>query len=328
MISFVIQGPTNHKTNFPTFQNGEWKENRYTTQRCIDSLREWYPDSEIIVSCTTGDADDLTNVDQLHYVTDDMLEYDDNVNRQILSSQAVKHANNDIVCKLRSDMVAGTGWLAHFVNSELLGHKPYNRIETHRMFEKFVFISNWSCESGLWYHPSDWFFLGLKHDVESIFDIPQRLHTDWCIGPEQYITMRCMERNGLQDCIDYNWIENHGNHNFHLRQGVPPEDHYIKEWWTVFFNNFCVLNLGWTSKDPRIWRVTEGDDGHLGYSTYKSKFAKSRSGWRSAVEEPRIDPSVKGECGLMSHKYLERVGEYKTLINHSQWLIGNKAICS
>tara|TARA_Y100000361_G_scaffold46531_1_gene40278 strand:- start:25870 stop:26856 length:987 start_codon:yes stop_codon:yes gene_type:complete len=328
MISFVIQGPTNHKTNFPTFQDGEWKEHNFTSQRCIDSIREWYPDSEIIVSCTTGDADDLTGVDQIHYVTDDMLEFDDNVNRQILSSQAVKHANNDIVCKIRSDMVAGTGWLVPFAQSELLGNKPYNRIETHKMFKRFVFTSNWSADRGMYYHPSDWFFFGLKEDVQSIFDIPQRTDHNWAVGPEQYITIRCMEKYGMQEYIDYNWLENHGNKDTHIGQNVPPEDQFIKDWWTVFFNNYCVLNTGWSSKDPRIWRVTEGEKGDLGYSAYRSKFAKSNSGWRSAVEEPKVDPSVKGECGLMSHKYLERVGEYRNLINHTQWLIGNKAICS
>jgi hypothetical protein len=322
MISFIIQGPTNHTTNFPTLQNGEWKEHHFTTQECIDSLKKWYPDSEIIVSCTTGDADDLTNVDQLHYVTDDMLEYDDNVNRQILSSQAVKHAKNDVVCKIRSDMVAGTGWLTPYVTNELLGKKPYSRLGTHKMFERFVFTSNWSCESGLPYHPSDWLFLGLKHDVESIFDIPQRLHTDWHISPEQYVTMRCMEGYGMQEYIDYNWIENHGNKDSHIGQMVPADDRYLKDWWTVFFNNFCVLNLGWTTKDSRVWRVTEDvKTGHLGYSI-------------SAVQNGRkdefthSDPTTKGECGLMSRKYLERVGPYKTLINHRQWLIGYKKATS
>ena len=60
-----------------------------------------------------------------------------------------------------------------------------------------------------------------------------------------------------------------------------------------------MINSGWSSKDPS-----------------------------SAVEESNTDSEGKGESGLMSHKYLERVGEYKNLINHTQWLIGNKAICS
>lgn len=292
MISFIIQGPTNHKLGFPIFSNGEWQAHYFTTQECIDSLKKWYPDSEIIVSCTTGDADDLVGVDQLFYITDDMLEFPDNVNRQILSSQVVKHARHDIVCKVRSDMVAGAGLLTPYVINELLGKRPYARIETHKMFERFVFTSNWSSELGFLYHPSDWLFLGLKTDIESIFDIPQRLHTDWPIGPEQYITVRCMENHGLQKYIDYNWIENHGNRDSHIGKMVPPEDHYSADWWRVFFNNFCVLDNGWTTSDLQT------------------------------------APETEGQSGLMSQKYLERVGPYGSLVNHRQWLAGHKKVTS
>lgn len=319
MISFVIQGPAKYKTSLPQFAEIGWlPQQDYTSQICIDSLREWYPDCEIIVSCSTGDAQGLRDYDKLVYVTDDMLEHDDNVNRQILTSQAVKYATNDVVCKLRSDMVAGSNWLLPYVKSELLGDNPYKRTESHKMFERFVFISNWSVDRGMYYHPSDWFFLGLKKDVESIFDIPQRVDCDWHIGPEQYIAIRLLEKYGFQEYIDYNWLENHGNINSGTPDHTPPNRECIENWWKLFFNNFCVLNNGWFKKDKRCWRVVKYEDGSSGYVKGIKIIDKNN-------EEVDIDletdhKETLGESGLMSKKYLERVGVHRNLINHGTWL--------
>ena len=48
-----------------------------------------------------------------------MLEHEDNINRQILSSQAVKYASNELVCKMRSDMVALTDDLLPYIESRI-----------------------------------------------------------------------------------------------------------------------------------------------------------------------------------------------------------------
>ena len=197
MISFVVQGPTRYKSECPFgVKVGEtvvYPEQTFTSQDCVDSLREFYPDCEIIVSCTTGDADVLTDIDKLVYVTDDMLESEDNINRQILSSQAVKHASNDTVCKIRSDMVALAPRLLPYIESKIKNR----RLDSHKMFDEYVIISNWSTDKDHYYHPADFLFLGTKKDLQSIFDIPQRLDREWKVGPEQYIGLRCMENYGF-----------------------------------------------------------------------------------------------------------------------------------
>jgi hypothetical protein len=131
----------------------------FTSQDSIDSLRKWYPGCEIIISCSTGDADDLKDVDQLFYYGEDA---EGGLNKQILTSQAVKHATYDIVCKIRSDMLAGSNDLLWYVRNELESRQQYKRNEKYAMFKRFVFVLNYFSYVGLLYHPSDWMFLGLK----------------------------------------------------------------------------------------------------------------------------------------------------------------------
>ena len=277
MISFVVQGPTHYKSECPFgVRVGEtvvYPEQEFTSQDCVDSLREFYPDCEIIISCTTGDADTLTGVDKTVYITDDMLEHEDNINRQILSSQAVKYASNELVCKMRSDMVALTDDLLPYIESRI----EHKRLDSHKMFDEYVVISNWSTDKNHYYHPADFLFLGTKKDLQSIFDIPQRLGRDWQVGPEQYINLRCMENHGFEKYIDYDWLKNHGSNNTHLNQNVPPSDSYIQDWWKVFYSNYYVVDLGIQSgimskKYPE--RVTtnpnliNNKEWHKGYGEY------------------------------------------------------------
>jgi len=249
LISFVVQGPTEYVNDLPFIVNMNGKTSvrpneNFTSQDCVDSLRQYYPGCEIIISCTTGDAQDITGIDQLFYTTDDMLEHDDNVNRQILSSQAVKHAKHDIVCKIRSDMIANSNALLPYAEKMQSDTQLAQRLTTHKMFTDYICISNWSVDKGHYYHPSDFFFLGRKEDVSSIFNIPQRLERKWKVGPEQYINLRCMENHNLQKYIDYEWLEKHGSENTHLGKNVPPDQPYIENWWKIFYNNYYVLDLG------------------------------------------------------------------------------------
>jgi hypothetical protein len=244
LISFIVQGPTHYASQCPfSVQIGDTcvdPEQSFTSQDCIDSLRKFYPGCEIIVSCTTGDADNLKDVDKLLYVTDNMLESEDNINRQILSSQAVKHASNDMVCKIRSDMVALTSDLLPYIESRI----DSKRLDSHKMFDNYVIISNWSTDKNHYYHPADFLFLGTKKDLQSIFNVPQRVGRQWRVGPEQYIALRCIENHGLEEYIDYEWLKNHGSDNTHLEQNTPPKDFYIENWWKIFYSNYYVVDLG------------------------------------------------------------------------------------
>lgn len=236
MITFVVQGPIHHKSDF---MNEE-----FSVQLCINSLRKFYEDCEIILSYSTGDIEGITGYDKLFHVTEDMLEYHDNVNFQILTSRAVKYASNDIVCKLRSDMIAKSNNLTKYIDHLYDSTKMPERLSEYKMFDSYVFISNWSADKLLFYHPSDFFFFGIKKDIENIFDIPQRLDKKWIVGSEQYIALRCLEKYGYKKYIDYNWLEKHGNRDTHIGKNIPPKYFYIDNWWKLFYNNYYVLDLG------------------------------------------------------------------------------------
>lgn len=236
MITFIVQGPINHKSDF--------MEEEFTVQLCINSLRRFYKDCEIILSSSTDDTEKISGYDKILHTTEDMLQNKDNVNFQILTSQAVKYATHDIVCKIRSDIVAISDKLIKWLDYYYDRMTAPDRIEEYKMFDKYVIISNWSTDRLLYYHPSDFFFLGTKKDIESIFDIPQRLDKKWIVGPEQYITIKCLEKYGFSKYIDYEWLEKHGNNNTHIGQNVPPKEFYIMNWWKLFYNNYYVLDLG------------------------------------------------------------------------------------
>jgi len=323
MISFIIQGPTHGAPEFDsdygkiasmhamskwTGQSVVQTDYTFTSQDSIDSLRKWYPGCEIIISCSTGDADDLKDVDQLFYYGQDV---EAGLNKQILTSQAVKHATYDIVCKIRSDMIAGSNDLLWYVRNELESRQRYKRNEKYAMFKRFVFVLNYFSYVGLLYHPSDWMFLGLKEDVQSIFDIPlDSEDSGWAVGPEQYMCLRCMENNGFEKYIDYEWVtkkasstDTQGRSKDVAKNNIAHDKvEYAKhDWWNVFYNNFYVLNTGWY---PRKL-------------TAKQKEVISNMESQMNAQQWYHGP---GQSGLMCQKYPHRVGSSNVdIINHIEW---------
>ncbi len=316
MISFIIQGPTcgslDLSADFATISSmqamSEWTgrssvqaDHNFTSQDTIDSLRKWYPGCEIIISCSTGDADDLKDVDQLFYYGQDV---EGGLNKQILTSQAVKHATYDIVCKIRSDMIAGSNDLLWYIRNELESRQQYRRDKKYSMFKRFVFVLNYFSYMGLLYCPSDWMFLGLKEDVQSIFDIPLASEdSGWAVGPEQYICLRCMENNGFEKYIDYEWVTKKGAKDVCDKNNIEHDktEYANHDWWNVFYNNFYVLNTGW----------------HPRKLTTKQKKAVSK---KESFMNGRQWYHGPGQSGLMCQKYPHRVGSCGlNLINHIAW---------
>ena len=232
MISFIVQGPVSD-----------------STQSTVDSIRLHFPSSEIILASTNGRSD-VDGVDVVELAGE---EQEVNVNKQIVSSQAVNKAKFDVSCKVRNDIVFTNDNIVKFINEELLGHSPRPRLDTHQLFSRVVMASNYffcnPVTSGFFYHPSDWLFLGLTEDIQKLFNIPLQdpeknnffleeevtlPFGDTISGerlkyrPEQDIFIAALNANGFDVSLNYEY--------------QIPDD--IDECYKLVLNNFYISDVG------------------------------------------------------------------------------------
>jgi hypothetical protein len=163
-ISFVVQGAIDRKD----------------TPRCLRSVRQWFPKSEVVLS--TWDSSDVSDLDYDVLVTSaDPGAYDvilppgkkaqANGNRQIVSTRSgLLKATRKYAVKLRNDiMLTGDSWL------DMFDRFP-ERVPEWRMFEERLIIGSWYArnprrEVPKVFHPSDWFMFGLREDLLLLWDI-------------------------------------------------------------------------------------------------------------------------------------------------------------
>tara|TARA_R100000995_G_scaffold84854_1_gene65257 strand:- start:4031 stop:4843 length:813 start_codon:yes stop_codon:yes gene_type:complete len=235
MISFIVQGPVSK-----------------STQDTVDSILKHYPESQIILASTNGVCG-MNNVDDIHL---DGHDEEVNVNKQILSSQAVNKARFNISCKVRNDIIFTSDKLLEFIEDELLSEEPTERIQSHKLFNRLVLSSNYFfCNpetSGFYYHPSDWIFLGLTSDLKKLFNIPLQdpkenvyylkeevvlPFGDVITGermkyrPEQYIFITALNEAGFDVSLDYEYQK--------------PEDQLSA--YRFIANNFYISDAGESS---------------------------------------------------------------------------------
>lgn len=185
MRSFILQGPISEHTKLS-----------------CDSIRTHFPNDEIIVSSyKRSDASGLS-YDKLVLIDDPgplitpkkfvhINRAHNNVNRQIATSLAgIQAASNDLVCRLRSDIVfTGTASVKYF--------DLYPKCdESCRLFDRKVVIPHMPTSSphACLLHPSDYFFYGLKSDLLKIFDIPHNAPDQQHYVPENYIFIKCVQK--------------------------------------------------------------------------------------------------------------------------------------
>ena len=163
-ISFVVQGAID----------------RAATPACIQSIRQWYPGAEIVLS--TWESADVNDLDYDVLVTSpDPGAYNvmlpgtvtvmGNGNRQIVSTKnGLLKASRKYAVKLRNDIVfSGDKWL------DMWDRFP-ERVPEWRMFRERVIIGSWYArnprrEVPKVFHPSDWFMFGLREDLLLLWDI-------------------------------------------------------------------------------------------------------------------------------------------------------------
>lgn len=174
-ISVVIQGPVYHSNNM---YEG-------VTKKVCESVRKNLPGAEIILS--TWEGFDLSGLDYDQIVinkniisnkirmpyTGDLKLF--SVNHQLITTlNGIKKSTRKYILKLRSDL-------------SLTGSKFLNYFDYYSDYPEDVDLSKWKIfnkriitlptynihkEKGLAFNICDWFFFGLKEDVEYYFDIP------------------------------------------------------------------------------------------------------------------------------------------------------------
>ncbi|MES1261023.1 MAG: WavE lipopolysaccharide synthesis family protein [Acidobacteriota bacterium] len=270
-ISFIVQGAIDH-----TIQAASGKG---STRTCLDSIRQWFPRSEIVLSTWEG-----SDVRQLDYdvlvlandpgachiarpgISEVIL---NNGNRQIVSTRSgLKQASGRFAVKLRNDIVLrGNTWL------EMWGRFP-ERAREWRMFRERVITANRYTrnprrEIGKPFHPSDWLMFGLKEDLLRLWDIgeePEPESSHWFLTrplprparhfqetrryhPEQYLWKTLMARFGE---IAFEHFADDSRENVRLTE-------------LTFANNLIVLDVeqfpfaiqkSMHGNPPRAWRYS------------------------------------------------------------------------
>lgn len=183
------------------------------TQKCLRSIRQYLPNSEVILS--TWDYCDVNGLeyDKLVLSSDpgffyySLNENDkiNNINRQLLTTvAALKVATKNWVLKLRSDFVLNGNnflFLPNNFKKSLNGYQVFkNKIVACSYFSRNPRYSQYV------FHPSDIAFFGLKDDLLNLYDIPfmtkEEAYYLTINGikynkyvPEQYLFVTCLRKN-------------------------------------------------------------------------------------------------------------------------------------
>lgn len=228
-ISVIVQGAISKKE----------------TPKCLKSIRKYLPQAQILLSTWEGSDVDGLDYDVLILNKDpgaafigeiNGIRMYNNINRQLLSTQeGLKKAERKYAMKFRSDLIlTGNKFLEYF-------DKFQKRTDKYKLFERKILGSTIFTRYGIEhikesrcdltpFHISDWWFFGLKSDLDKYFmDTPlvdepdftnyfaleENKHkcspyyfTKFKFAPEQYLGYECFSRNfddiNMQDasCIN------------------------------------------------------------------------------------------------------------------------------
>ncbi len=235
-ITFVVQGSVIGKSS-------DKKEDRHT-YLCLKSIREYFPESFIILS--TWKESDLKDLDfDLLIENEDpgvsiLGDFSQNGFRQIVSSiEGLKKVNTRYSAKVRSDLV--------FKNSNFLKYfEKYNKLSydnNYKLVEKRVVMLT-SCNPKrrfkFPFNAADWFYFGLSEDIKNIFDLP--LVRDSFIGTHEYDDNKekeCESPYSTEQYVWYGFLSKYKKINFkHLRD---ISNNNIEESEKYFANNSIML---------------------------------------------------------------------------------------
>lgn len=297
------------------------------TPKCLESIRKYLPEAEIILSTWEG-----TDVSGLEY--DIVLLNKDpgaflfgegdkknNNNRMILStSNGLSIVNRKYTLKIRSDMI--------LLNNNICKIKDkYSRISKYRLFKNRIIVNDTysikyeenSYGEKHWrpFHISDWLFFGLTSDIKILFNIPLAKepetsryfeihkmpknkfhrfpHLKWRMSPEQYVTSICAIKNfpniKFKHILDYN-------------------DKNIKQSEIFIVNNFIILSkydLGIINAKARYLHLDIKNDENCKNGFYSKKV------WLQDYQK-YCDPKFKLPIRY-TYKEKLKIGKYLTKLN-------------
>lgn len=218
---------------------------------CIESIRKYFPESQIILSTWKGENYLNSDFDDLVLSEDPGMSIQNsssgipvNLNRQIVSTrEGIKRAERKYVLKVRSDIKILDN---HFLER---WSKFTERDEIAKTFKNRILICNYYTRNpriiSTPYHYSDWIAFGLKEDIEELYDIPlqNREESEWFLNhskktllyqgylcrysPEQYITLNAARKKRQIDCDNYYDLS---------KRNMKDTEYYL-------VNNYVIFNM-------------------------------------------------------------------------------------
>jgi len=240
-ISVIIQGPT-------LCDPGNINSKFY---KCVESIRQFLPDAEIIVSTWEGQACDPAIVEKVVFNEDPgamtlLTGQISNYNRMVASTlSGLRNANRTYSLKFRADLtITGTS----FFKSKI--PPSSNEVARYRIFKRpitisNIFVRNPASHAPLLFHTSDIVQFGLTEDLLDLWnrshlseDKIRREVTPWSgIHFLGYTGLRMVSEQTLMT----DWLNDHG-HEIHLPFPDFLSDDYCELSERTLSANFYVIN--------------------------------------------------------------------------------------
>lgn len=295
--------------------------NKTETLKCLKSIRKHLPDAEIILSTWIGE-----NIDGLIY--DKLVLNEDpgatiqnfttytynNTNRQLLSTQsALEQVTNKYVLKLRTDAILkGTKFLKYWNKFET-ANKNY-KIFKHRVIISSLYSRLYSDSDSnvpMPFHPSDFYFFGLKEDIKDYF-LNTVLATDEELGnwqfknPDRLPYKNTLFRYSPEQYICFHWLQKH-------YKDIQFDD--LTDWniqniefsKNILFNNFIFLDFN--QCEIYVSKHNCNPNNILGIISY-DKFIKEYKKISNIIAEDKPNQYYKQK--LINH-YMNFINPFKDL---------------
>ncbi len=256
-LSIVVQGPILHSAPV-------------TTRQVCQSLRRHFPLAEIILSTWQGEDTAGLEANRVVFSPDpgSLPFQNTNLNRLLVSSQAgIQAASRRLVLKTRTDIVFHSDTVLDFwqrfpdyadaddadagydANTDDKDTDEGLRLFQHRVLIPSIYTKKPSCLSRHAFHPSDWCFLGLKTDLQTLFDVPLAGLTDLTTpmpldNPRQLLIRHALGPRYSNE--QYLWLSALRRRYPHLNPAhwldLTPE--LLRQSECALANNFVVLDAG------------------------------------------------------------------------------------
>lgn len=234
-ISIIIQGPVYEDI----------------AKKIIYNMRTLLPDAEIIISTWIGQKVVGLNADLIILnedpgcveILENPIRYS-TANRQIVSTLAgLKKGTRKYAIKMRSDIYfKNTGFLKYF--DKFNERNDEYKILINRVVMSTIFTPN-PKRYALPYHPSDWFYFGLRDDLINIFDIPLSIEPETSRWYENHIypelnTEPYLCRYRAEQYIWYTFLKKYIN--FKFEHAFDVYNGNIERSELVFANNSVLVD--------------------------------------------------------------------------------------